>query len=289
MGALMNARQRMDVSGALAIAVRLIALISALPALANGFGVAGVLACNLGAGLLGMALHGAVLYRWRMLPYLRWDFAAWRIYLVKSYPFALTAVIAALYTRADVVLLGLWQGDVAAGWYGAAYKLWEAVGLLPVSLLDAMFPEMARLSGSQHGTATLRSLFRTGGPVLLAGGLLLAAAGALAARGLITGIYGVAEDFEPTIAAFRLLVWGVPAMFLYLLSGHALYALGEQRRVTIAMLVVGLANLTANAFVIPRWGTAGAAVAALCSEWLLWALLYPQARRALGLQRIRDA
>jgi O-antigen/teichoic acid export membrane protein len=78
-------------------------------------------------------------------------------------------------------------------------------------------------------------------------------------------------------------------MFLYLLSGHVLYALGEQRRVATAMLIVGLANLAANALAIPRWGTAGAAVVALCSEWLLWALLYPLARRTLGLQEIRDA
>jgi O-antigen/teichoic acid export membrane protein len=271
------------------IAVRLIAAIGAVPALFYGFGVAGVLVCNLSASLLGVALHGAVLRRWQVLPRLQWDITAWRIYLAESYPFALTAVIAAVYARADMILLGLWQGEVAAGWYGAAYKLWEAVGMLPVSLLDAMFPEMARLSGSREGSTRLRDLFRTGGPVMLAGGLLLAAAGTLGARGLITLVYGVAEDLDPSIVVFRLLVWGVPGMFLYLLSGHVLYALGEQRQVTIAMLVVGLANLVANAFAIPRWGTAGAAVVALCSEWLLWALLYPRARRALGLQAIRDA
>jgi O-antigen/teichoic acid export membrane protein len=73
-------------------------------------------------------------------------------------------------------------------------------------------------------------------------------------------------------------------MFLVLLSGHALYAVGRQRRVTVAMLVVGVANLAANLIAIPRWSYLGAAGVALASEWLLWAILYGQARRALKLQ-----
>jgi O-antigen/teichoic acid export membrane protein len=71
-------------------------------------------------------------------------------------------------------------------------------------------------------------------------------------------------------------------MFLYLLSGHVLYALGRQRRVTIAMLVVGLVNVVLNLIVIPRWSYLGAAAVALFSEWLLVTLVYPQARSALG-------
>jgi O-antigen/teichoic acid export membrane protein len=61
-----------------------------------------------------------------------------------------------------------------------------------------------------------------------------------------------------------------------------LYALNKQRRVTVAMLLVGLLHITLNLIVIPRWSYLGAAVVALASEWLLWGLLYPQARRVLN-------
>jgi O-antigen/teichoic acid export membrane protein len=148
--------------------------------------------------------------------------------------------------------------------------------------MDAMFPEMSRLSASGEGMERLRALFRTGGRAMLAGGFLLAIGGALGAGLLVPIVYGTGEDRAPTVLAFRLLVWAIPAMFLVLLSGHALYAVGQQRRVTVAMLVVGVANLAANLIAIPRWGHLGAAGVALASEWLLWAILYGQARRALN-------
>jgi O-antigen/teichoic acid export membrane protein len=176
----------------------------------------------------------------------------------------------------------MWQGELAAGWYGAAYKLWEAVGLLPASLLEAMFPEMSRLAGSQEGRQRLGRLRHKASWGLLGAGLLLAAAGVLAANLLIPLVYGAEGDYAPALFPFRLLVCGIPAMFLYLLGGHLLYALGKQRQVMAAMLVVGLVNLSLNLIAIPRWSLDGAAFVALFSEWLLAAILYSQARRAVS-------
>jgi len=282
MGALVNARQRMEVSGALNLAARLAAVAGSFLALILGYGVAGVLGCTAGASLLGVLPYLVVLRHWGLLSRWRWDPPAWRAYLAESYPFALTSIIAMAYARLDLVLLGLWRGDVAAGWYGAAYKLWEAVGLLPASLLDAMFPEMSRLSGSREGMQRLRHLFRTAGRAMLVGGLLLGVGGALGARVLVPLIYGPGGSHAPTVLAFRVLVWAIPAMFLYLLSGHTLYAVGRQRRVTASMLVIGLANVGLNVVAIPRWGYLGAAAVALLSGWLLCATLYPQASQALN-------
>jgi O-antigen/teichoic acid export membrane protein len=281
MAALINARRRMEVTGLLSVAVRLLTLAGALAALASGYGVAGVLGGTVVASVLGALLHGAVLRRWQLLPRCTWSSRIWRACIAESYPFALTAIIARVYARLDLVLLSLWKGDVAAGWYSAAYKLWEAFGLLPASLLDALFPEMSHLSSSTTGLGRLRSLFRRGGQAMSAAAALLAVVGTLGASALIPLLYGRREDPAPSVATFRLLVWALPAMFLYLLSGHTLYALGQQRRVTVAMLLVGSANVGLNMLVIPRWSYLGAAAVALGSEWLLCCLLYPQARRSL--------
>ena len=284
MGAIINGRQRMEVTGLLSMGVRLVAVAGAFWSLAAGLGVAGVLGWTVGAGLLGALLHGAVLWRWGLLPRLRWDPAAWRACLAEVYPFALTSIIAMAYARLDLVLLGLWKGEAVAGWYGAAYKLWQTVGLLPASLLDAMFPEMSRLSEGREGLQRLRALFGMSGRAMLAGGILLAAGGTLGAGGLIPLVFGPGEQTAPAVPVFQLLVWAIPAMFLYLLSGHTLYALGKQRRVTGAMAVAGVVNVALNVALIPRWGGLGAGAVALLSEWLLLTLLYPQARRALSAE-----
>jgi O-antigen/teichoic acid export membrane protein len=145
-----------------------------------------------------------------------------------------------------------------------------------------MFPEMSRLTDNQDGRARLRTLFRSATWVLLAAGLLLAAAGVLVAGVLVPLIFGREGDYAPAVLLFRLLVCGLPAMFLYLLSGYTLYSLDRQRRVTATMLIVGLVNLGLNLYAIPRWSYLGAAAVALFSEWLLLAILYPQARQALA-------
>jgi O-antigen/teichoic acid export membrane protein len=193
-----------------------------------------------------------------------------------------TSITAMLYARFDLLLLGLWQGEMAAGWYGAAYRLWETIGMLPSSLLDALFPEMSRLSGRDGGRRSLRRLFVAGVWAMLGGGLLLALLVGLSAGGLLSLIYGAKGDHAAAEAPLQLLAAAIPAMCLYLLSGHTLYALDRQRRVTIAMLVVGLLNIGLNLVVIRRWSYVGCAAVAVVTEWLLCTLLLPQARRALA-------
>lgn len=282
MRAFVNGCQRMEISSAIDMGVRLLAVAASFPALMAGYGVSGVLVSTIGASLAGVTLYGLVLWRWKTLPFWRWSVADWRACLAESYPFALTSLAATLYARVDLVLLGLWQGEIAAGLYGAAYRLWETIGLLPASLLDALFPELSRLASSQEGRSRLCSLFRVASRWMFIGGLLLAVAGALAAGALISLVYGKASEYAPAVLPFRLLVSAIPALFLYLLSGHTLYALGRQRQVTAAMLAVGLVNVGLNLFAIPRWGFVGAAAVALGSEWLLAGSLYLLARRALA-------
>jgi O-antigen/teichoic acid export membrane protein len=148
-------------------------------------------------------------------------------------------------------------------------------------VLDALFPEMSRLSASAEGMQRLRRLFHDAGRMMLGGALLLSIAGGVGARACLVLLYGSAGGYEQAVPVLRVLVWAVPAMFLYLLGGHTLYALGRQRQVTLVMLVVGIANIAANLWVIPRWSYLGAGVVALLSEWLLCSLLYPLAWRAI--------
>jgi len=276
-----NGRQRMDVTSSIDVAAGALTLAGAVPALAAGFGVPGVLACTAAADAVGVLIYGAILRSWYLLPRLRLSPAQWSNVLSKAYPFAVTGIIAMAYRRLDIVVLSAWQGDAAAGHYGAAYRLWEAMGLIPASLLDAMFPELARLAHKQSGHRRLRRILRRAGPLLMVGGLLLSAMGIALAGTLLALVYGQAQAPREAVAAFRVQVWAIPAMFLYLLNGHTLYALERQRRVTAAMATVGLVNVGLNLLVIPRWSVLGVSAVALISAWLLWALLSTLASQAL--------
>jgi O-antigen/teichoic acid export membrane protein len=60
---------------------------------------------------------------------------------------------------------------------------------------------------------------------------------------------------------------------LYLLNGHALYAVGQQQRVSVAMAAVTAIKLLLDALIVPRWSAWGAAGAALAVEALLFGWL----------------
>jgi O-antigen/teichoic acid export membrane protein len=211
--------------------------------------------------------------RWQaVLP--RGDFLVrWRSVLCESMPFAVTGIVAMLYTRVDLLLLSFWQGDAAAGLYGMAYRLWEAMGMIPSSFLDALFPELARLGGVGVDGGRLLALYRRGWQIVCAGAALLMAAAQMAATALIVLLYGRTPDTSLSVGVLRLLLLAFPFTYLYLLNGHTLYAAGQQQRVTVAMVGVTTTKVLLNAWAVPRWSYWGAAGVALASEFLLFAWL----------------
>jgi O-antigen/teichoic acid export membrane protein len=282
LSAFINGRRRFDLSSLVSITARIVALLGAALALLGGYGIAGAVVASAAADVVGIALFVGILRRWRTLPSFNLSPVRWRQSLATAYPFALTGIIGIAYRRLDILLLGGWQGDAAAGQYGAAYKLAETVGLIPASLLDVAFPEMAGVAGRPGGRTRLRRTVRRAAPLLFLGGVALAAMGTALAAPMVRVVYGQGNAPAGTVNTFRVQLWAVPAMFLYLLNGHLLYALGRQRQVTAAMAVVAVVNVALNLLVIPRWSALGVSAVSLLSALLLWLLLAAQARRALG-------
>jgi len=281
LSAFVNGRRRFDVSSSVAVAVRVVGLAGSMLALLAGYGVAGAITALAAADLVGIVIYERILRAWDALPRLSLQPAHWTRLLRTAYPFALTGIIGVAYRRLDVLLLGAWQGDAAAGQYGAAHKLAETAGLVPASLLDAAFPEMASIAAQPRRRGRLGRAARRAAPLLFVGGVALSAVGTILAAPLVRLVYGRGGVPVGTVPTFRVQLWTVPAMFLYLLNGHLLYALGRQRRVTSAMALVAVVNVALNLLVIPRWSALGVSAVSLVSGLLLWLLLAAQAHRAL--------
>ena len=287
LGAVLKARQRMEVSSGFDLGGRALAAIAGVALLRLGFDERAVLVAYAVGRLAVLAAYAGVVWRWRIRPHwrIRPQFAAaltgsWEM-LKDALPFAVAGLVAILYRRLDLLMLATWQGDLQAGVYGAAYRLWDALGLVPSSLLDALFPELARRSADRAWRAGLHGLIRRGRVWLLAllGGLLVP--GLIVAPGLLTLLYGDVDGIASAPGLFRILLLALPFTYLMLLNGHVLYALGKQRQVSIWMVLATVVNGLLNAWLIPRWGMWAAAWVTLSSEIVLFLALRLAAHRAL--------
>jgi len=286
--ALLNGRERMGLSSLIDVTSRLAGAVGGVVWLAQGGDERHVLACTLAGHVLATLALARVLWAWRFVPRL-WG---WRtraaVALREALPFAGVDVIAMLYRRVDLLLLGHRYADDVVGIYGAAYRLSETLGMVPGSLLDALFPVLAKEGTSIEGRVRLVRLYRRGALLLLALVLVLGGGCLLFAPEMMTFVYGPGAGLDVAIRLFRVLLLTLPFRFLYLLNGHLLYAVGEQRRVFARMALTTAVNALLNVALIPSLGVWGATIAIVVAEATLFILLSTAARQQ-GLHRVATA
>ena len=186
-------------------------------------------------------------------------------WLMQGLPFALTFVITTIYFKIDVPILALFHGEGQTGLYVAAYKPFEALLFLPISMLNVVFPALAvtrRGEGGRLAWAVNRfykALLVLGCPIgvgtyMLAGPLRL--------------IYSYPQSADP----LRILALGIPFMFIASTFIGALNAIDRQLTFTWAALVSMVFNIALNLVLIPPFGYIGASWATVLTEVVLCAM-----------------
>ena len=183
----------------------------------------------------------------------RLDVAALRTLV---WPLGLATIVSALYFRCDVFFVEHWHGTAAVGAYNAAFRLVDAIRLVPAAVLAVAFPSMVRA----RDAATIRRVALPLTAVGLAAGL----GTAFTAPFVMHLAYGA--KFDGAITSLRLLGAAVPLFFLNYALTHQVIGWDGQRaylRVTVGALAV---NLVANLALVPTRGGEGAAIATAITE-----------------------
>ena len=207
-----------------------------------------------------------------------------RVLVGIGFTFGLHVLFSTLYFQIDTILLSYLRGDEAVGLYQAVMKLAALVLVFNEVAITAVIPILAQAfeDGQERwtriGRVVSKSLHLVGGFF----GLLFF----LCPEQILGVVYG-AGKFAGAIPVMR-----VFAVILLVRFGMETYAmmLTTARKQQLRMIVVMLAtifNVTANLFVIPRFGILGAAWVSLGTNGLI-ALFYIsflsiQARRLLPL------
>jgi polysaccharide transporter, PST family len=233
--------------------VRLVLLFHHAPVIAFGWAA-------LGEAFLSAAALAAV-YWWRGGRFREWTvrFDRARTFLLDSWPLAFANLAAILYMRIGQVMLGSMLGDRDVGIYSVAVRLAEAWYFIPVAIVASVYPAIlkAKRESEEHYLRQLRLLYG----VLNIVSLPVAAVTSFVSSALIRVLFGVQYiEAGPVLAVY---VWASLPVFLTIASNQYLIAENRTRVALFRTLAGSVVNILLNLVLIPRFGTTGAAVAAL--------------------------
>ena len=168
-----------------------------------------------------------------------------------------------LYLQIDLVMCGYLLDAEQVGFYTAAQRIVAAVTLLPLVLLQAWMPELARAADGQQRRDALRRFFR----VMVLPGIVISTAGMLFAPAILQIVFG--NVYLEGSTALRILFLSVGFVFVNMALANPLLAWKRDREYLIIVLGGAMLNLALNAMLIPAAGITGAAWATASAEALV--------------------
>jgi len=206
----------------------------------------------------------------------RFEIPLLRKWFWKGLPFALTFVLTILYFRIDQPLVYALRSHDEAGWYGAAYKPFEALLFVPMTFLSVVFPVLA-IYHRERRNELLDAIGRFYKALLLIGWPIGVGMFVLAHPLIkVLQIYPRSED------AFRILALALGIAFVNNAFIGALNASDRQSSFTWAAGWSLVVNVGLNLILIPTVGFVGASWATVATEIALGVAAWILTARYIG-------
>lgn len=197
---------------------------------------------------------------------LKFNFGVWKKIFLESLSMGLVLVLGVTYYRIGPILLSLFKGSYDVGIYGAAYKLFEFLVILPALFAGTVFPLLSRFLGEVN-RERFRSIFQKSFDLLVIAGLPVALGGILLAPYIINLIAG--SGYENSVLVFKLLSLTLLFIFLTQLSGTTIVSIGKQKKLILPYIICVIFSIGANLVLIPRYSYLGAGLVTLLTEILV--------------------
>jgi O-antigen/teichoic acid export membrane protein len=267
--AVLNAHEKMDIEALLKGTNHILLFLSGIVVLVVGYGLFGLTNVFLAVYFISSIIGFYIVYVSIVEIRPCFNLKFWKQILRESLPLALTVVFTVIYFKIDIVMLSLIRGDNSEiGWYSAAMRLIELVGVLPALIVSALFPIVSSLY--KESIDSLKNVFRTSFRYLLAIALPIAVGALLLSEHLIYTIYG--EEYVKTIPALKILAIALIFIFVNYILMNILVAVDRQKTNAIMAGTCVFVNIAMNMWLIPHYGYLGAGTATVITEIVLFAL-----------------
>lgn len=212
--------------------------------------------------ILGGGLITTYLYKGNSLLSWRFSFKKTFHLVSNAFPIILAGAVFIMFTRIDQVMLGKMLGDEAVGVYAAAVRISEGWMFFPALVATSLFPAMLKAKEDNYQRYILFTQNLLNVMVLL--GVAVSVFVTFISFPFIELIYG--EGYSETSFILIVHIWGMIFNAISIISFRYFLAAGLQIYSFYRALVGLILNVMLNVYLIPLYGTAGAAIATVISQ-----------------------
>lgn len=189
----------------------------------------------------------------------------------QGFDFSLYTILLVVYLQTNTILLTLFKGHEATGFYTAGFRFVSALGMVAASSVDALFPAISRLNLREH-EAGIKMAYLRSTKYLLVLASFFSLALFVFAPSLIRLFYG--EPFLPAAPGLRIMAFSILFSYMNSSSVSLMFSLNQEKRSIriLGLCVVFVAAI--NLIFLPLWGYLGASLTTLLPELLNFSLHY---------------
>lgn len=262
--AVLSGYERLDISAGGRILHQLTFVLVGSAVLLAGLGYFGLIFAN----LLGIALMTLICWRGVRSLDLRpsqADPKLWLKLVKSSIPFGIIGFTLGLSYKFDTILLNVYHGDSATGYYNAAYTLVFSSVMLSNSINTALYPSLARQAVTD--ASALPNIYRRTLRYLMVLSLPLTFGSWLLAEQLVPFMFGI--EYAAAVPVLQVIMWVLPLMYASEFLGYVVIIAGQETKVARSVLISTGVNVVANLLLIPRYGIYAAAIMTVATEAIL--------------------
>jgi O-antigen/teichoic acid export membrane protein len=195
----------------------------------------------------------------------RFDVAVWKEIWHRAWPFALSISLNLIYLKGDTIILSLFRSQAEVGLYGATYRILDILTMIPTLIMGVALPVLTRLwlENREDFYVLMQKIF----DVFLMLAVPIVAGTLILADKIMVFVAGA--EFEAAGGILRILIIAAGAILLNGLSGYAVVALHQQKKMMFGYMLTAALTLIGYFTTIPRFGYLGAAWFTVFSETLI--------------------
>jgi O-antigen/teichoic acid export membrane protein len=205
-----------------------------------------------------------LVYAWRGGHLRTWQvkYARAKTLLIASWPMMLSSLAVMAYMRIDQIMLGEMLGHEAVGVFSVGVRLSEVWYMIPMVIVSSTFPMLVQLKAKDDKLYRnrLQALFN----LMVCLALVVAVPMTFFSEAIVSALFGGAYYGAGAVLAVH--IWTSLFAFLGVASG-SWYLAEDLQKLAFWRTILGLLmNVGANCYLIPQFGTIGAAVGTLLAQ-----------------------